>query len=432
MKKIITLISLILLFSCSNDEDKKETIILSIADISPASGPKNTPVTITGSGFSAISSENAVTINDKVCPIINSTPTQITITIPPSAGSGKINLTVGNASAESNNFDFIVTTTVTTIAGNIKGIQDGQGSAAQFDFPRGITVDNQGNLLVTDGDRIRKISSTGLVTTIAGSTTGSEHGQSILAKFDGPAGIVIDESGRLFVADEFNDMIRLISNTGLVNTTAGAVTGSDTPAVSGFLDGNRFEAKFDRPVGIAIDVSGTLFVADSQNRRIRKIAGNNVTTFAGSGDFSSADGQGNTASFGNPQGLTIDTAGNLYVSDRFKIIRKITPTGLVTTIAGSTTGGFADGQGSVAKFNNANGIIADSLGNLFVTDGPRIRKISPTGLVSTIAGTATNGFADGIATIAQFNNPQGITIDSQGNLYIADTINFKIRKITFD
>lgn len=421
MKKSILLFSLLILFSCSNDNDNKETLL--ITSINPSTGPKNTPVTIIGSGFSNVSSENVVTINGKVCPVINSTATQLTITIPPSAGSGKIKVEAAGADAESSNFEFVITTTVTTIAGSSQGLNDGQGFAAQFNFLRGITLDTQGNLLIADGDRIRKVSSNGLVTTIAGSTGGFLDGQGILAKFDGVTGIVITATGAIHVTERFNHKIRVINNTGIVSNFAGTIRG--------FSDGNRFFAAFNIPNGIVIDASGNTFVADSFNRRIRKIAGDNVTTFSGNSNSASTDGQGVSASFEFPRGLSIDNSGNLYVTDDFILIRKITPTGLVTTIAGSTSG-FADGQGTAARFNNATGIVADSEGNLFVTDGSKIRKITSNGLVTTLAGTATKGFVDGNADIAQFNNLDGITIDSQGNLYVADTGNFKIRKITFD
>ena len=433
LKNLFTLLILVLVISCSKDSDTPPTTVapvLAITAISPTTGPKNTPVTITGTGFSTTAGNNAVTLNGKVCPVVNSTATQLTISIPPSAGSGKIKVAVAVANAESGNFDFIVTTTVTTIAGSTEGSQDGQGSAAQFRFPEGIALDSQGNLLVTDKDKIRKISSTGLVTTVAGSTNGFLDGQSILAKFNGPNGITVTATDRIFVTDEFNHNIRLISNIGFVGVTAGSSSGIIS---SGFSDGFRFDvAKFDQPAGIAIDDAGALFIADKNNRRIRKIAGNNVTTLAGSGSFGSIDGQGNSASFSNPTGITIDAPGNLYITDNSKLIRKITPTGLVTTIAGSTSSGFADGQGSAAKFNFATGIAIDTQGNLFVSDKSRIRKISPTGLVTTIAGTAISGFLDGNATTAQFNFPNGIAIDAQGNLYISDRNNHKIRKITFD
>ncbi len=436
LKTIITLFILVLIASCSKDSyapDAPDASVLVITNISPITGPKNTAVTITGTGFSTTASNNAVTINGKVCPVVNSTATQLTITIPPSAGSGKIKVAVAGANAESVNFEFVVTTTVTTFAGSSTGSQDGQGTNAQFDFPNGITIDATGNLYVADfgNHRIRKITPTGFVTTVAGFTFGFENGQGILAKFFHPQDVTIDASGRLFIADRSNDKIRTISTTGFVNT----ITGNN----SGFSNGNQFDAKFNQPEGIVIDASGNLFVADTGNKRIRRIVSLFQTpmtsTFAGSGSIGSTDGQGLAASFNSPSDIAIDLQGNLFISD-FNLIRKISSTGLVTTIAGSSSGivgGFADGPGSVAKFDRPIGMVCDSNGNLFIADSRnnKIRKISPSGVVTTVAGT-TQGFSDGNVLTAQFSQVKDVTIDAQGNLYVTDASNDRIRKITFD
>ncbi|MFV8331735.1 IPT/TIG domain-containing protein [Flavobacterium sp. GSP14] len=210
MKKTILLFSLLILFSCSKDDDNKETLLTT--SINPSTGPKNTPVTIIGSGFSNVSSENVVTINGKVCPVINSTSTQLTITIPPSAGSGKIKVTVATANAESSNFDLIATITARIIAGSTFGFNDGSASNAQFKNPAIIAVDTDGNLFVTDGSKIRKITSNGLVTTIAGTATnGFADGNANIAKFNRLDGITIDSQGNLYVADTNDFKIRKIT-----------------------------------------------------------------------------------------------------------------------------------------------------------------------------------------------------------------------------
>lgn len=172
LKTIFALFLITIIISCSKDENNSVAAVdLVITNISPATGPKNTPVTIIGTGFSAINSENTVTINGKVCPLINSTATQLTVSIPPSAGSGKIKVKVGNTEAESADFEFVVTTTVTTLAGNALGSDDGQGTNAQFNIPQGITIDVTGNLYVADmgNHRIRKITPNGFATTIINS-----------------------------------------------------------------------------------------------------------------------------------------------------------------------------------------------------------------------------------------------------------------------
>ena len=433
LKTIITLFILVMIAACSKDSDAPETadapiVNLAITNISPATGPKNTPVTITGTGFSTTASNNAVTINGKVCPVVNSTATQLTITIPPSAGSGKIKVTVAAANAESGNFEFVITTTVTTIAGSALGNADGQGVNAQFNTPFGITVDDTRTLFIADtrNHRIRKISPSGLVTTIAGSIAGFADGQGAAAQLNLPSHLVQNATGDLFVTDKENHKIRKISNTGAVETYAGTSQGFEVKA--------RQISKFDSPFGIVTNILGEIIVVDSKNFRIRNVPNiGGTNSVAGNSNAGITDGQGTAAQFTNPEGIEIDAAGNLYVADDgvSKLIRKISTTGLVTTLAGGPAG-FADGQGADARFSDVTDIAIDATGNLFVTDKHRIRKISPTGLVTTIAGLETAGFADGDATTAQFNITAGIAIDQNGNLYVADSKNNRIRKITFD
>jgi uncharacterized protein (TIGR03437 family) len=425
IKKIISLFSILLLLSCSKDEDNKQIKAdLLITSISPEIGPKNTAVTITGTGFSNTIANNTVTINGKVCAIVSTTTTQMNIIIPPSAGSGKIKIVVGDANAESNNFEFIVTTTVSTIAGSTQGNADGQGSSAQFNKPMGIAIDATGNLFITDthNHRLRKISPTGLVSTFAGSSLGFANGTGEVAKFNFPTHITVNKAGQLFVTDLSNNKIRKITPIGLVDTFPFLVELGALPVT------------LNNPFGITSNTDGGVFVADSNNFKIRRLfsTGSFTVTIAGS-VFGTANGQGILSQFANPKGIEIDASENLYVADDgvSKLIRKISSTGLVTTLAGGTAG-FIDGQGTTAKFRELSDIAVDADGNLFVTDKNCVRKISPTGLVTTVAGSDTTGFADGEAATAQFNLIKGIAIDSQGNLYVADTNNHKIRKITFD
>ncbi len=428
LKNIFTLFILVLIASCSKDSDTPSEPIapqLAISSISPSTGPKNTIVTITGTGFSTTNSENVVTINGKVCPIVNSTATQLTVTIPPSAGSGKIKVTVAGSNAESSNFDFKVTTTVTTIAGSTIGFADGQGNIAQFKQPFGIAIDALENLFVVDklNHKIRKISSTGLVTTVAGSTIGFADGQGTLAQFSVPSFLVVDGVGNLFVTDVQNNKIRKITPTGLVSTFAGST--------QGFADGQGINAQFNDPIGIGIMADGNLLIADANNFRIRKISPTGLVTTLAGGTFGFADGQDTAAEFKVTYGAAADSAGNIFISDQNRI-RKISPSGFVSTFAGSVPG-YLDGQGVIAQFNSIGGIAIDRSGNLYVTDGnnSKIRKISASGLVTTVAGV-TEGSNDGNEITSQFYAPGGITIDNKGNLYVADTGNHRIRKITFD
>ena len=324
---------------------------------------------------------------------------------------------------------------VTTLAGSTTaGSADGTGAAASFKSPMGIATDGSGNLYVADANnnKIRKIViATGVVTTLAGSTTaGSADGTGAAASFNAPIGIATDGSGNLYVADHADNKIRkIVIATSVVTTLAGSGSwGSD--------DGTGAAASFSFPAGIASDGSGNLYVADSDNNEIRKIviATGVVTTLAGSTTAGSADGTGAAASFNWPTGVATDGSGNLYVVDQDnQEIRKIViATGVVTTIAGSTVSGSADGTGSAASFSYPYGVAADPNGNLYVGDfnNNKIRKIViATGVVTTLAGSGTIGSSDGTGAAASFYYPSGVATDGNGNLYVADAYNNEIRKI---
>ena len=430
LKTIITLFILVMIAACSKDSDAPETADapVSALTISPKTGPKNTIVIVTGADFSTIVTNNSVTINTIPCIVNSATATELKITIPPAAGSGNLKIFFNNSNRETEKFEFIFTTTVTTIAGSILGNADGQGVNAQFNTPFGIAIDGTRTLFIADtrNHRIRKISPTGLVTTIAGSIAGFADGQGAAAQLNLPSHLVQNATGDLFVTDKENHKIRKISNTGQVENYAGTSKGFEVKA--------RQVSKFDSPFGIVTNILGEIIVVDSKNFRIRNVPNiGGTNSVAGNSNAGITDGQGTAAQFTNPEGIEIDAAGNLYVADDgvSKLIRKISPTGLVTTLAGGAAG-FADGQGADARFSDVTDIAIDATGNLFVTDKHRIRKISPTGLVTTIAGLETAGFADGDATTAQFNITAGIAIDQNGNLYVADSKNNRIRKITFD
>ncbi|WP_175966500.1 Ig-like domain-containing protein [Burkholderia sp. BCC0322] len=324
------------------------------------------------------------------------------------------------------------TTTLAGTAGT-SGSADGTGAAASFSYPTGITVDSAGSLYVADtmNSTIRKITPGGVVTTLAGTAgvKGSADGTGAAASFYRPGSITVDKAGNLYVTDTGNVTIRKITPGGVVTTLAG------TAGVYGSADGTGAAASFTNLSGITVDSAGNLYVTD--NEMVRKITpGGGVTTLAGTaGVYGSADGTGAAASFSSPNGITVDSAGNLYVVDfGGPTIRKITPDGVVTTLAGTAgVNGSADGVGAAASFNGPGGIAIDSAGNLYVNDSNNftIRKITPGGVVTTLAGTAgIRGSADGIGAAASFSLAWGITVDSAGNLYVADTRNNSIiRKI---
>ncbi|WP_264520933.1 T9SS type A sorting domain-containing protein [Flavobacterium sp. N1994] len=316
---------------------------------------------------------------------------------------------------------------VSTFAGSgVAGSTNGTGTAAQFNNPTAVCVDPSGNIYVAEwnGNVIRKITAAGIVTTFAGSGSAAySDGSGTAASFNGPTGVCSDASGNIYVADRGNNRIRKITPAGVVSTLAGSISGS--------VDGLGTTAQFNFPHGVCIDATGNVFVTDNGNHRIRKISpAGLVTTLAGS-IAGYSDGIGTAAKFYSPLGICVDASGNVFVVDNgSNKIRKITPSGTVSTIAGYA-GGYVDGAGAIAQFNYPTGICIDATGSLYVTDNSnnKVRKITPAGVVSTVVGSSA-GYIDGAGTIAQFKSPNGICITNSGILYIADSGNNRIRKIT--
>jgi sugar lactone lactonase YvrE len=333
---------------------------------------------------------------------------------------------------------------ISLFAGDIggEGNIDALGTAARFKKPANIAVDGAGNLYVTDQllNSIRKVAPDGIVTTLAGSasTAGSADGTGATGGFNGPGGMAADQAGNLYVADSRNHTIRKVTPAGVVTTLAG------TAGAFGSDDGLGATARFNAPSSVAVDGTGNLYVADYGNSTVRKVtAAGVVTTLAGTaGRAGAADGTGGAASFGLLKGIAVDSMGNVYVTDTSGLsrvisgptIRKITPGGIVTTLAGMAGfEGSANGTGASAHFSNPSGIAIDGAGNLYVgdTNNSTIRKITPAGVVTTLAGTAGGwDSVDGIGAAASFRNPGGVAVDVGGNVYVADTDNATIRKIT--
>ena len=320
--------------------------------------------------------------------------------------------------------------TVSTLAGqNIAGSIDGYGQNALLSSPAGVAVDAAGTLYVADAvnNKIRKITPNGQVTTFAGKEApGKKDGNIKEATFYHPTGVAIDAAGNLYVADKGNHQVRKITPLGIVSTLAGSGERNAT-------DGFGSKAGFDKPVALAVDAAGNVYVADAANNKIRKITADGiVSTLAGSGELGSKNGKGAAASFYNPSGIAVDIAGNVYVADYGNNrIRKITPDGTVSTIAGSDAIGNTDGNVDSASFFYPTAVAVDVAGNVYVTDqvNHKIRKLSTTGEVTTLAGSGTIGAVDGAGSVASFNYPAGIAVDLYGNLYIADQLNCKIRKL---
>ncbi len=411
-----------LMLSCSDENDEGSAAPPEVASISPNEGPKATLVTIIGTNFGTTLAENEVTFNGKPATITAASATQLTVSVPPAAGNGPI-VVKSNGRQAANLPAFTFYWTVVTLAGSTQGYVD--GSPAKFNVPSGIAADSLGNTYITDfaNHVIRKITAAGVVSTFAGSVIGIADGLGTSAKFYLPNGSVIDKLGNIFISEEGAARIRKITPLGEVSTFAGSNYGN--------ADGIGMSASFMSPSGIAIDKQGNLYVADQMNNRIRKVTpAGIVTTLAGSTE-GYADGSGSGAQFYRPTGVAVDAQGNVFVADLFNHkIRKITPSGGVTTIAGSTYG-FADGNGTSAKFAFPAGLAIDKEGNLYVADSEnqRIRKITPAGIVSTFAGTGTAGTNDGVADVSQFSAPREVDVDAAGNVYVVDAGSHRIRRI---
>jgi streptogramin lyase len=323
-----------------------------------------------------------------------------------------------------------------TISGTVQtaGTNNGPASQALFSDPTGIAVAVDGSVYIADNQNhtIRKISANSTVETFAGKAgePGNANGPKSEARFDSPSGIVVAPDGTLFVTDTGNHTIRCISANGDVSTIAGIAGQSD------FANGIGSDARFNSPLGIARSTSGTLYVADSGNHVVRAIAPDNtVTTLAGEPEvWGSSDGTGAAAHFNNPVGIAMDSHGAIFVADANNYtIRKISSLGEVTTFVGLTgKDGSADGPGTQARFGKPAELAIDSRDNLYVTDSLNhtIRKITSAGFVSTVAGlVGRDGSNDGVNGAGRFFNPYGIAVSPKGELFIADTYNQTIRKL---
>ena len=341
-------------------------------------------------------------------------------------------LTVANAAASLNGerYRYVITTSRGSVASNAASLAV---APLLFPFPAALGLSISGVLYVGDTSlhTIQKIEPSGQVSPFAGSKgqTGTTDGPGPSALFNQPGGLAVTAAGGLVVADTANGTIRSITPSGVVTTLAGSSSNR------GGTDGVGSAALFSVPVGIARGPDGAFYVADSTNHTIRKItADGTVSTFAGTAGASGAsDGSGTAARFNQPTGIAVDASGRLYVADTANnLIRSISSSGVVTTLAGVTAvAGAQDGSGGGALFNQPSGLAVDANGNVYVADtgNSAIRKIAPSGTVSTLAGLPTiGGLKDGTGPNAWFNQPKALALS--GDLYVADTGNAAIRKVT--
>jgi uncharacterized protein (TIGR03437 family) len=361
----------------------------------------------------------------------------------PSSSTISVMLTVTAASGQGG--------IISTIAGNGAQGFSGDGgpatSASLYD-PDAVAMDVSGNLFIAEygNNRIRKASASGIITTVAGNGSygfSGDGGLATSAALGGPGGVAVDGSGNLFIADEGNNRIRKASASGIITTVAGTGPSCEEfePPLCGGYSGDggpATSAGLDGPIGVAVDGSGNLFIADFGNSRIRKVSASGIiTTVAGNGNpsFSGDGGPAASASLSFPEGVTVDAAGNLFIADGGNNrIRKVSANGMITTVAGNGTLGFSGDGGAAtsAELDNPGDVTVDASGNVFIVDNQRIRKVSSSGVITTVAGNGIAGFSGdgGLATSATLEYPSKIAVDSSGNLLIADNGNNRIRKVS--
>jgi sugar lactone lactonase YvrE len=436
MKKVISFLSVVLLFTaCKKNDTPPPDTVLAVTAIAPATGVYGTVVTITGKNFSTTAASNTVKVNGVIAVVNSATATELQIIIPARAGNGLVTVQTGTQTVTGPTWTHIYQATVSTLAGSgTAGYADGNGSSAQFNIisNSAVCLDGTGNLFITDrgNNRIRKITATGTVTTITGDGTfGYADGPVATAQFNGLTGISIDATGNLYVCDGSNHRIRKISSAGTVSTLAGT-------GVNGFADGAGNVAQFSFPRSILFDNnSSNLYVTD-QNYRLRKITSTGVvSSIAGNGVSGFADGTGAAAQFTLIAGLGVTSNGDIYASDANNHrIRKITSAGVVTTYAGTGISGNANGNAALATFDFPSGIAIDATGNIYTPQPFRnnIRMISSSSVVSTFAGKGTTGNTNGAGNVAEFNAPRAIAISSDGIIYVLDSDNHIIRKIVME
>jgi len=379
----------------------------------------NVITTLAGDGFSHFSGDGGPAINSEL-----NNPRGLAVD---SAGNLYI------ADSDNHRVRKISNTAITTVAGNGDfsfGGDGGPATSAQLASPRGVGVDSAGNLYIADYDnyRVRKVSN-GLITTVAGNGTfnfGGDGGPATSAQLSVPTGVAVDSAGNLYIADQQNNRVRKVSN-GVITTVAGGGSslGDNGPATSAQLS----------PYGLAVDNTGNLYIADISNNRIRKVSNGVITTVAGNG-MQGGGGDGGPATSAQlsfPTGVAVDSIGNLYIADNFNNrIRKVS-NGVITTVAGNgTQGGGGDGGPAIsAQLSTPYGVAVDSAGNLYIADygNSGVRKVS-NGVITTIAGGGSLFGDNGPATSAQLYGPEGVAIDANGKVYIADYGNFRIRSLT--
>ena len=312
----------------------------------------------------------------------------------------------------------------------------GPATSARFRSPTKLALDTAGNLYISDqaNQRIRMVTPSGLISTVAGGFVGDGNPATSAALYL-PYHLALDPSGNLYIGDYSSDRVRVVTPSGVISTASG----SGIEGFGGDL-GPATSAQLFAPYGVAVDSAGGLYIAEGSNNRVRKVTPSGViSTFAGSGasGFSGDGGRATSAQLRTPRDVALDTLGNLYIADiNNHRIRMVTPSGVISTVAGNGTAGFGGdgGPASAAQLNTPTGVAVDAVGNLYIADtnNHRIRMMTPSGVISTIAGNGTAGFGGdgGPAVSASLNFPAGVAVDAAGSVYIADSSNQRIRIVT--
>ena len=333
---------------------------------------------------------------------------------------------------------------ISTVAGKgTKGFSgDGGGAvSAELNNPYGVSIDTSGNIYIADTTncRIRKVDTSGIISSFAGNGTlgnSGDSGAAVSAQLNFPMGTTLDTAGNVYISDYINNRIRKVSASGIISTIAG--NGFQGFAGDG---GSATTAQLFYPIGTAFDASGNMYIADYSNNRIRKVDTSGIiTTFAGTGvyGYSGDGGPAIAAKLYQPSSVALDASGNVYIADqRNDRIRKVDTNGIITTFAGNGTGGYSGDGGSAAsaRLLQPSGVTVDASGNLYIADqyNNRVRKVDTLGIISTIAGSGTQGyFGDGgNASSAELFYPTSVAVDVSGNILVADQGNNRIRKIIY-
>lgn len=401
---------------------------LTIESVEPLVGRFGEEITITGTEFDDFPGGTIVRFNGTAANVVSLTTTQVIVKVPEGAGTGRITLRTGAGIVEGPIFEYLFTATVSTYAGDgTPGFANSTLLESKFNLPSGLAFNSSDNLLICDRNNnlIRLIEQDGTVSTFAGTGSPSSiDGTALGASFASPNFIATVATGDAYVTEALSGNLRKISLDAEVITIAGS-------GINGYAEGVGTAAAFNSPAGLVINAQSQLFLCDQGNTRIRQVTTEAaVTTLAGNSNSTQVNGTGSAASFLNPFGIVVDAIGDLLVTDGNNI-RKVTLEGVVTTFTGKETPGWVDGTIETAEFNGPRGMAKWKNEAILIadTDNHAIRMITSAGTVITVAGDGTPGYLNGNGLEAKLNSPNAIAVNSKFEIFVADRLNHVIRKI---